>query len=239
MLLASVFCFLMYLNALESQLALDTFKMPIPDDTWVSFDSDGKRIHIGDIRTILNNRESGFESYLAEILKIRLERTLIKPVDGIVDNHNIAHVLVGLTCIGIETLGHIFHPEGEKSKPFVAVCSKLHQVFSRNLSKGFKKDLSEMWAKNDNIDSIKTLSYLMYRYLRNEIQHGFVAKGVYLSNDIKDLEVFNKNGIAYLKVNPKWFWLKFKDVFHELFNEVEKKDIYKSNIVKYMNSIVS
>ena len=239
MLLASVFNFDLYLNTFESQLALDTSNMPIPDEIWLSFDSKKKRIHAKDIRSIIENQENGYEAYLAEILKVRLERTLINPIDKISDNKDIAHVLVGLTCIGIETLGQVFYPNGEKSKPFVTVCSKLHQVFSRSLSKKFKKDLSKMWSKNDNIDSVKTFSYLMYRYLRNEIQHGFVAKGVYLSNDIENVEVFNREGVAYLRVNPKWFWLRFKDVFNSLFDEVENNPECKSNVVKYMKSIIS
>jgi hypothetical protein len=203
--------------------------MPIPDEAWFCTTIDNEVIRFSDLRSLL---KSGNSARLREILKDRLDNILIAPSKRLNDSKH-AFALMILTCTGIESLGSIFYPSNVHSEPFREVCGKMHQVLPRKLTKKFKESLSARWSNNEEIDKITHYSYLIYRYMRNELSHNLVSKGVYLSYEETDTIIFNQDE-GYLIVNPRWFWLKFEQLYQKLLTSNDRE----TQMIRYFESIV-
>lgn len=215
--------------------------MPIPNDIFFGLDQDNSNITFGDIRTIIDNKEEDYEFKLLKLIELRIKRILNEPMLKVKENKD-PYLLVSLVSQGIEILGQIFHPasEQEKSKPFREIANKLHQEFPRKLSKKTIKQLKTMWAENKDIDKIDTLSYLLYRYLRNDMTHFFIAKGVYLSyEDIDNFKVIENDNEVYLVINPNWYYNRYIDIFNNYFyNEIKTNKNYRDKALNYIKNAI-
>lgn len=215
--------------------------MPIPDEVFFGLDKDGKDVTFGNIREILSKKESGYELHLIELLRLRLTRVFNEPTQRVKTNKD-SYLLANLTCSGIELLGQIFHPTSgkEKSKPFREVCSNLHLEFGKSLPSTFKEKLSKMWSLNTEIDKIDSLSYLLYTYLRNQMTHYFIAKGVYLSYEkTNTFEIVETENEAYLIINPEWYWDSYLEVFNDYFyNKVKNKKEFREKALRYIEKAI-
>jgi hypothetical protein len=55
-------------------------------------------------------------------------------------------------------------------------------------------------------------------FFRNTMMHGYWGHAVYLDHQIISWEI----GDGFLVINPYWFWGGFKQVYANLFAEVQK-----------------
>lgn len=131
-----------------------------------------------------------------------------------------------LGCVGVEILGRLYFgrecQEGENREDvqregFIKACSKLHQKFGRPLPKNQKEAFDELWGDGQH-QRITSLSVLVYKLGRHTMVHGYQARGVFLTEDLDDLEV---DGGA-LVLNPYWFWCRYLDAFEGLWNDFTK-----------------
>jgi hypothetical protein len=190
--------------------------MPIPNQTFFGLDTKREKVTFGNIRQLLKDETK--HNDLVDILRLRIDRILNDPTQKVKLNRD-PYLLTSLTCQGIEILGQIFHPSNNlKSEPFRQVANKLHQQFSRNLKKDFKQKLKLMWSDNNKSEKIDTLSELLYKFLRNDLTHMFVAKGVYLSyTETKTFKPIETEYEAYLIINPDWYFETYRNLFNEYF----------------------
>ena len=216
--------------------------MPILDKVFFGKNDKNENVLYGDIRNILIKEDPGFELELAKLLKLRIERTFNSATNPLKEAKS-AFPLTLMSCIGLSLLGEIFHSDNsnEASKPFKCICNQLHQEFSRKLTKTFQHKLSLMWPTNKEISNIDTLSNLLYKYLRNDLVHSFIAKGVYLSyEDTAKFKRVETDNEAYLVVNPDWLWSRYNELFNEYFDvKVKNKLKLQKEIVKYIKRIIN
>ncbi|MCB9169982.1 MAG: hypothetical protein H6594_06475 [Flavobacteriales bacterium] len=208
--------------------------MPVPNEAHWGPDGNGGSLDYGQVRAITNDSER------IRLLKLRLEALFINSCEVLYTTKS-AFPLVTMTCIGIEALASIFESdklkkaiaeetteekeERKKKKKkgqrasFIAVCCRFDQRLAQKFSKKFRTKLEQMWPDNKDIHEIDCLAGLIYRYLRNELVHGFQAKGVYLDYNDTDTFFVNEES-AYMVINPGWFWLTYKKVFNKYFDEL-------------------
>ncbi len=131
-----------------------------------------------------------------------------------------------LTCIGIETLGHLFFArkakEGEdaeevKREPFLKACGKVHQKFSRILPEDQKVAFDALWGEGEH-KKHKTVALLVYRLGRNTMAHGYQSRGVYLTEDHDDFEMIDGG----LVMNPYKFWCSYLNAYEKLWADFLK-----------------
>jgi len=201
--------------------------MPVPDKTiFAGVDDRNSPIDYGFVRTVSDGNE------LIKLLKLRLDTFLIKQVEPI----NGAFPKTTMTCITIETLGDIFFGKNDtQSFGFVSVAKQLHQKFSCNVGKEFKKNLKELWDGTDDVSEIDTLAKLLYKFFRNTMIHGYYGRGVYLSYE--DTTWFEKKD-GYLTINPNWFWDKTKDLYENFFYEALNGTDNNPKRIKCLNYIM-
>ncbi len=192
-------------------------------------------------------------------LKLRLEALFINSCQVLYTSKS-AFPLVTMTCIGIEALASTFEVDrldqpvaGETAEEkdqrkkrnkkrqqtaFVQVCNKLDGHLSRQLTKKFRKALAVMWPNNSEISEINTPASLIHRYLRNEMVHGFQAKGVYLSYEDTDKFIVDEKG--YMVINPGWFWVAYEKVFKRYFDELATEgSMVRKNCLLRINDMLS
>lgn len=215
--------------------------MPIPNEAFFGLDEEYKNIFFGDIRNIINNKESNYDLKIIKLIELRIKRILNEPLLKIKNNRD-PYLLATLTSQGIEVLGQIFHPtnENEKSKPFREIANQLHQNFSRKISKENKERLKQMWGDNKDISKIDTFSYLLYRYLRNDLTHFFVARGVYLSyEETETFKIVENENEAYIIINPNWYYDRYVEIFNDYFyNKVKTKKVLRDKAINYINNMI-
>jgi len=131
-----------------------------------------------------------------------------------------------LTCVGIETLGHLFFArkakEGEngdevKREAFLSACAKVHQKFSRGLPEDQKVAFDALWGEGEHQKN-KTVSLLLYRLGRHTMAHGYQSRGVYLTEEHDDFEMINGG----LVLNPYKFWCSYLSAYEKLWNDFLK-----------------
>jgi hypothetical protein len=206
--------------------------MPVPAEVYWGPNDDGASLHYGEMRAITD------DDVRVRMLRKRLETLFNAQVEPLFEKRS-GFPLVVMTCIGIETLGLAFHSNEEnQGGPFIKACGGLHQKFNRKFSADFEAGLRSLWGENKEMNKITTLSELFYKYLRNEMVHGYQARGVYLSyEDTTSLDVKEKEG--YVVLNPGWFWTSYKDLFNKYFYEqVGRRPLLRTNCLKYIDGLL-
>lgn len=131
-----------------------------------------------------------------------------------------------LGCVGVETLGRLFFgrvPREEENRQdvqregFVMACSKLHQKFGRTLPKDQKGAFDALWGEDAHAD-ITSVSVLLYKLGRHTMVHGYQARGVFLTEKIKDMEIEE----GALVLNPYDFWRMYLQAYDRLWNDFLK-----------------
>ena len=204
--------------------------MPVPDKTIFGIDDRNVSIDYGFVR------QQNEPNELIKLLKLRLDTFLIKQVEPITG----AFPKTTMTCITIETLGDIFYgnKKDDQSYGFVSVAKQLHQQFSCNVGKEFKKNLNELWDGTDDVSNIDTLAKLLYKFFRNTMVHGYYGRGVYLS--FEDTTWFIKDK-GYITINPNWYWDKTKDMYDKFFYEAlngDDNNPKRINCLKYIEKML-
>ena len=81
---------------------------------------------------------------------------------------------------------------------------------------------------------------ILYRFFRNTMIHGYQAKGVFLSyEDTNNIQIDEE--LAFLQINPDWFWNSFKDFFAKQFvlaGQSQKNNPDRQNCLKYINNFL-
>lgn len=206
--------------------------MPVPNEAYWGPNEEGQSLHYGELRA-MEDRDRRIQ-----MLRRRLEAIFIAQVEPLAERRA-GFPLVVMTCIGIETLGQIFHSNEEgQSGPFLMACKNVHQRLSRRVSKKLGDGLAEMWKENKEIEKIEEIAELFYKYLRNELVHGYQARGIYLSyEDTPNMEIKEDEG--YIILNPGWFWMSYKDCFNKYFYDlVSRKLDLKERALDYIDRLL-
>jgi hypothetical protein len=197
--------------------------MPIPDNVTFGPDERGQPFSYGQVRQL-----SPDDQIVA--LKRRLDGFLIDQVDAFAEDENAERrgwspfPLAVMTCVAIESLGHIMYrqlldnKEESKKEPFLAVAYGIDKRLSRQLPKNFKEAFATRWERDAK--KYKDSAHLIYVFFRNTMMHGYIGQGVYLNHQIESLEI----GDGFLVINPYWFWRAFKRRYEDLFEEVRTGD---------------
>lgn len=187
----------------------------VPDNVIFGINASNIPINYGYVRNVTDEIE------LINLLRLRLWVFFINQIQ-VLQVARSAFPLTTMTCIGIETLGEIFVKEkkDDTSFQFVEIIKKINQVFGRKPNKKFDKRLQEIWAEKD-LKNIDCYGKIVYRFFRNTMIHGYQGKGVFLSyEDTETIEIVED--LAFLKINPDWFWNSFKNYYEKQFIEVSK-----------------
>jgi len=222
--------------------------MPIPDNTTFGSREDGSGITYGEVRKIIDpNRQ-------IQILKLRLDTFLINQINELTlkDEKNNFKVwspfpLSILTLLSIETLGHLIcdidkikeENAFERSKIIVTPVYKLMaSELGYKPSKKFYEAFEKLHGKADK-KSIQKYSDVIHKYQRNTFNHGYQAKGVYIDHEIQKPWIINESG-GFLVVNPYLFWLRFREVFEEVFQNVlsNANKEWRKNSIYYFRKLL-
>jgi hypothetical protein len=92
----------------------------------------------------------------------------------------------------------------------------------------------------DDKKSIKKYSDIIHKYQRNTFNHGYQARGVYLSHEIPDVWQINE-GEGFLVLNPYPFWNLFKKTYEDIFSDIlkSKNMEYRCNALKYLERLLN
>jgi len=206
----------------------------IPDEVTFGINALGERIDYGYVRGISDENE------LIRLLQLRLQVFFIRQVQPLQESRS-AFPLSVMTCIGIETLGEIFVAEDDSdaSYQFVEISKKIDQIFGRKPSVKFKKRLREIWGE-DRTKKMDCFGKIIYRFFRNTMVHGYQGKGMFLSyEDTTDIEIDEE--FAFVKINPDWFWNRFKDFYEKRFEMILKSqnnNPERQNCLKYIKGVL-
>jgi hypothetical protein len=158
-------------------------------------------------------------------LRRRLDRWLIAQTEHLL-NVDSPFPLAIMTCVGCEAAGQLFYgehnreAEGTQRDCFIAICGRMDQRLSRRFPKDFQERLQERWPAA-KLQDCTTAADVIYRFFRNSLIHGYRGQGVYLTAD----ETPNVDlGNGFLKLNPLWFWNRFRDRHTHLWEEVEHSE---------------
>lgn len=151
-----------------------------------------------------------------------------------------------LTCIGIETLGHLFfarkamdgeNKEEVQRESFLKACGKVHQKFSRGLPVDQKVAFDELWGEGEHQKN-KTVALLIYRLGRHTMAHGYQSRGVYLTVDHDDFEMIDGG----LVLNPYKFWCFYLNAYEKLWkdflNGVQENDPCLASMRMYRDKLL-
>lgn len=206
----------------------------IPDEVIFGINTLGESINYGYVRKITNENE------LINLLRLRLKVFFIDQVQPL-QNSGSAFPLTTMTCIGMETLGEIFITEdkSDTSLQFIEIAKKTNQIFGRKPNKKYEKQLAIIWAEKD-LKNVDSFGKILYRFFRNTMIHGYQGKGVFLSyEDTKNIEI--DETLAFIKINPNWFWNSFKDFYEKSFIEAEnahENNTERQNCLKYIKEFL-
>lgn len=198
----------------------------------------------GDVRKLTD------DSKKIQILKLRLDDILIRQIGNLAAKENdkllvnSPYPLTVLTCIACETLGRIIidtnkHKNEDISrKGSIEVFKKIDSVFSRPMTKTFKKQMQGYWT-NEDISSIKNYATIFYKYLRTSFTHGYRAKNVFLNHKLSEGWKIES---GYLIINPYWFWSEFVIVYEKEFVKMldtsEKNNPSRKYALQYLDSLI-
>jgi hypothetical protein len=204
----------------------------IPDYVIFGIDSSGNPIDYGFVRTITDDNE------LIELLNLRLKVFFVNQVQPLQDAKS-PFPLTIMTCVGIETLAEIFvkRKEGDQSFRFVETLKQMHQKFSHKPNGKFKQKLKEIWLEKE-LSNLDSFAKITYQFFRNTMMHGYQGKGVFLSyGDTVNIEINDE--LAFIKLNPDWFWNRFKEYYEKLFTMVklaQTNNPEKQNCIQYIKN---
>ncbi|HLY69179.1 MAG TPA: hypothetical protein VKR53_05590 [Puia sp.] len=219
--------------------------MPVPDETYFGEKPGGGPATYGEAREIRDEQmqlqflKSRIDSYLIRQLN---ELSVINP-DG---NYKVwcPFGLTILTFIAIETIGRIIldtekikeENENEISKAIVTpIYQLMDKRFSYKPSKKFYEAFERLHGKDDK-KSIRRYSDLIHKYQRNTFNHGFQARGVYLSHQLEE-PCTNIEEKGFLIINPYLFWGLYRTTFENIFMQIlenENKDWRKNGLKYYL-----
>jgi len=156
--------------------------------------------------------------------------------------------LVILTFVAIETLGHIISDvekiknenEFEQSKVLVTpIYRMMDKKLGHKPTVKFHEAFEKLHGKDDR-KSLKTYSDVIHKYQRNTFNHGYQAKGVYLSHELDSTWHIEEKG-GFLIINPYRFWDLFKSTYENIFSDILKnqnKD-YRMNALRYFQMLLN
>lgn len=224
--------------------------MPIPDNIYFGERPNNQGgISYGEARNLSNDIERIY------LLKARIDSMLIDQIDELTSKGSkegyliwSPFPLVVLTCLAIETLGRIIldvediesNNEYEISKK---IATPIYRLIDKELSYKPNKVFFQNFLKLHNLkqeNSVNKYSDILHRYLRNSFNHGYQARGVFLSHATKDVwEIDSDEG--YIKLNPYLFWRKFRNVYEIVFHEIveNKNKEWRTNALKYLDNLLN
>jgi hypothetical protein len=222
--------------------------MGIPDNTYFGEKPEGGTILYGEVRTIKDEQKK------LELLKSRIDTLLIKQIDEL-GRKDVKGVLIiwspfplaVLILLAIETLGRIINDiekikeenEYEQSKIIVTSIYRLIDLkLSYKPTKTFYKNFEKIHGTTDK-KAINRYSDVIHKYQRNTFNHGYQAKGVYLSADIKEPWIIKENE-GFLGINPYLFWEEYKRMYNLVFEKILKNEEkkWRINAIKYFENLL-
>jgi hypothetical protein len=231
------------LQAKPKIVTSNTQNMPIPDKTYFGEKPEGGGISYGEARQINDQQRQ------IEILKTRIDVLLIKQVNELSSKDEKGSLkvwspfaLTVLTLLAIETLGRIIsdlkeiedNNDYEQSK---VIVTPIYNLIDKNLShkptKKFYLGFEKIHGKADK-KAIKKYSDVFHKYQRNTFNHGYQAKGVYLSHELDKPWVIREEE-GFLIINPYLFWEIFKVAYDNIFLQITtgKNQIWRQNALTY------
>jgi hypothetical protein len=223
--------------------------MPVPDTTYYGETPEGQPIFYGDVRKIKDDQRK------LEVMKSRIDSFMMRQMDWLSKkepdgNYRVwsPFPLVILTFVAIETLGHVISDvekikdenEHEQSKALVTlVYRKMDKNLGYKPTVKFHEAFEKLHGKDDR-KSLKTYSDIIHKYQRNTFNHGYQAKGVYLSHELESTWQVEEEG-GYMIINPYRFWDLFKSTYENIFLNIlqNKNKVYRINALKYFQMLVS
>lgn len=223
--------------------------MPVPDNTYFGEKPEGGGIRYGEVRLIKDEQRSLL------ILKSRIDTFLIRQVNELsIKNEDGGYkvwspfALTVLSFTAIETIGHCINDvdkikaenDNEHSK---LIVTPVYKLMDKNLShkptKKFYVAFEKLHGKDDK-KSLQHYSDVIHKYQRNTFNHGFQARGVYLSHEpTEPWYVLESEG--FLIINPYLFWELFKQTYESIFDKLlnGKNEQWQKNALKYLNRLLS
>jgi hypothetical protein len=223
--------------------------MGVPDKTYFGESPHGGGINYGEVRKISDNDEK------IAVLRKRLDVLFIKQNRKIAERDEDGQPKIWspfslciLTLLGIETLGHVIVDFGkiksdgdyEQSKKIV---TPIYQLFDKKLidkpTKKFYRAFEIIHGTSDK-KSIKRYSDIIHKYQRNTFNHGFQAKGVFLSHTIPFFWVLEEEK-GFMIINPFLFWDRLEKVFEIIFDEIENSTNldWRNNALNYFERLIT
>lgn len=223
--------------------------MPIPDNVYFGERPDGGGgISYGEVRLLISDQEK------IAMLKSRIDAILINQIDELtIQGSKEGYIvwspfpLVVLTCLAIETLGRIIldiekikdQNDYEISK---LISTPIYQIIDSKLAHKPTKVFYQSFLKLHNLKSEKSIdkySDILHRYLRNTFNHGYQAKGVYLSHKFDIMWEVDANE-GFIILNPYLFWKRYKEVYEMIFIKITNgKDIvWRKNSLIYFETLL-
>ena len=153
-----------------------------------------------------------------------------------------------LTLLGIETLGYAIedidkiNEEGDYEKSKIIV-TPIYQLLDKRLAdkptKKFFKGFCSIHGSNAK-NKVDRYSDIFHKFQINTFNHGFQAKGVYLSNELTYFWEINKEK-GFLIVNPYLFWDRFVEVYEETFKKIfeNNNNPCRKNALKYFDRLIN
>lgn len=223
--------------------------MPVPDNTYFGETPEGNGILYGQVRIIQDDQRK------LAILKSRIDSFLINQINSLslVEPNGSYRVwspfpLTVLSFLAIETLGHIISDvkkikrenENEQSKVLVTpVYQKMDKALAHKPTKKFYSSFEILHGKDDK-KSVKKYSDIIHKYQRNTFNHGYQARGVYLSHEIPEIWQINEDE-GFLVLNPYLFWNLLKKTYEDIFFDIltNKNVEYRTNALKYLERLLN
>lgn len=223
--------------------------MGIPDETYFGENLDGKGILYGEVRQISCDQDK------LALTKNRLDVLFVEQNNRIAERDGNQKPKIWspfsvcvLTLLGIETLGYVIQDiekikeEGdfEKSKKIV---TPIYQLLDKGLIvkptkkffKGFRAIHGDKAKKKVN-----RYSDIFHKFQRNTFNHGFQAKGVFLSHELTEFWTIEEEK-GFLIVNPYLFWDRFVKVYEETFKEISENEQspWRKNALTYFDRLIN
>ena len=223
--------------------------MGVPDETYFGKGLDGKGISYGQVRKISNDQDK------LTLTKNRLDVLFIEQNNRIAERDEKFNPKIWspfslciLTLLGIETLGYVIEDiekikgdgDYEKSKKIV---TPIYQLLDKKLTdkptKKFFTGFCNIHGKTAK-DKVNRYSDIFHKFQRNTFNHGFQAKGVYLSHELTEFWTIEEEK-GFLIVNPYLFWDRFVEIYEETFKEIieNNNSQWRDNALKYFDRLIN
>lgn len=223
--------------------------MPVPGATYFGETPEGLPIFYGDVRKIKDDQRK------LEVMKSRIDSFMMKQMDWLSKKEPDGNFrvwspfpLIILNFVAIETLGHIISDvakikdenEFEQSRVLVTpIYRKMDKKLGYKPTVKFHESFEKLHGKDDR-KSLKTYSDVIHKYQRNTFNHGYQAKGVYLSHELEvTWQVAEEDG--YMIINPYRFWDLFKSTYKNIFLDIlqNKNKNYRINALNYFQMLLN